>query len=350
VLDSARARVIDSLLRDRYLDMHCHTAGIGSGGSGCFTARAFRDSYKYGIYLKAFGVTEKQLLDSGDAFVIERLSQKLSRSKYVGAAVVLALDGVYDSAGSLDTARTQLYIPNDFVAAETRKHPNLLFGASINPKRKDALAALAKAKADGAVLVKWLPSIMDFDPADSAFIPFYRALKAAGLPLLSHTGKESSFLTAKNELCDPMRLELPLKLGVTVIAAHVGTPGKSEGEANVERALRLLGRYPNLHADVSSLTQINKLSYLGKILPRPEGKGKLIYGSDYPLIETVLVSPWFFGYKLPLGRVHRISGIENAWDRDVELKRALGVPEEVFRGSEELLLKEGVRGKGLGVR
>ncbi len=89
----------------------------------------------------------------------------------------------------------------------------------------------------------------------------------AGIPLLTHTGKESSFVGAKDSLCDPFRLELPLKLGLTVIAAHVGTPGKNHGQENFERALIMLGRYPNLYADISSLTQINKLRYLGNILP-----------------------------------------------------------------------------------
>ena len=331
---------LDSLLRGKYLDMHCHTAGIGAGGSGCFASPEFRKSYKYPIYLNAFGVKEKELLDSGDALILARISRKLAGSRSVGAAVVLALDGVYDSAGRLDTAKTQIYIPNAFVARETRKYPNLLFGASINPKRANALVELDRAKADGAVLVKWLPSIMDFDPADSAFIPFYEKLKELGLPLLAHTGTERSFLRAQDSLCDPMRLELPLKLGVTVIAAHVGTPGKSHGEANFERALRLLGRYPNLYADVSSLTQINKLTLLAKILPRPEARGKLVFGTDFPLTETPLVSSWYYAYKLPLNKVRAIARLENSWDRDVELKKALGVPEEVFTGSAALLLKK----------
>jgi hypothetical protein len=71
-------------------------------------------------------------------------------------------------------------------------HHNLLFGASINPKRKNALEEVAQAKQDGAVLIKWIPSIMDFDPADTAFIPFYLAMKRARLPLLTHTGTENS--------------------------------------------------------------------------------------------------------------------------------------------------------------
>jgi uncharacterized protein len=175
------------------IDVHCHTAGIGAGGSGCFVSDALRKSWKYRIYLKAFGVTEKELQKEGDALILRRLSESLARSRRVAQAVILAMDGVVGEDGELDMAKTEIYIPNEFVAAQTRRYPNLLFGASINPYRRDALQRLEQAAADGAVLLKWLPSIQHIDPADQRLIPFYLKLKELGLPLLSHTGEESSF-------------------------------------------------------------------------------------------------------------------------------------------------------------
>ncbi len=327
-------------LHGKYLDCHVHTAGIGGGGSGCFLNHQLQTSYKYKIYLKAFGVSARELRQQGDGLVMNRISKRLSASKTVGAAVILALDGVINSAGELDSAKTQVYIPNGFVASETDKYSNLLFGASINPKRKDAIKCLFQVIQDGAVLIKWIPSIMDFDPAATAFIPFYLAMKAAGIPLLTHTGKESSFVGAKDSLCDPFRLELPLKLGLTVIAAHVGTPGKNHGQENFERALIMLGRYPNLYADISSLTQINKLGYFGKILPRQEIKGRLLYGTDFPLIETALVSPYYFCFRANLGKLRAAAKEENPWDMDVALKKVLGVPDEVFTLTAKMLLTQ----------
>ncbi len=324
-------------LNGKYLDCHVHTAGLGEKGSGCFICKPLRESFKFPIYLKAFGVSERELMDQGDGIVMDRISARLAESKTVGAAVILALDGVMDANGELDSAHTQMYIPNAFVAAEVRKHANLRFGSSVNPRRKNALAELARVKADGAVLVKWIPSIMDIDPADSALIPFYLKMKELGLPLLSHTGTEKSFLEAKDSLCDPFRLELPLKLGVTVIAAHVGTPGKSRGQENMERCLNLMGRFPNLYADISSLTQLNKLGYLKRILPRPEIKGRLIYGTDFPLIETALVSPYYYTMRASFSRLRQAARETNAWDRDVALKRTLGVTEDVFMRSAQIL-------------
>lgn len=324
-------------LNGKFLDCHVHTAGLGAKGSGCFISRPLRDSYKFPLYLKAFGVTEDELLQEGDAIVMERISARLAGSGTVGAAVILALDGVVGADGTLDSARTQMFIPDSFVAAETARHANLRFGASVNPGRKDALERLRKAKADGALLVKWIPSIMDIDPADPAHVPFYLAMKELGLPLLTHTGTEKSFLEAKDSLCDPFRLELPLGLGLTVIAAHVGTPGKSRGQDNMERALIMMARHPNLYADISSLTQLNKLGYMKRVLPRAEIKGRLIYGTDFPLIETLLVSPWYYAFRAPFSGLRRAAGESNPWDKDVALKRALGVPEDIFGRSASLL-------------
>jgi predicted TIM-barrel fold metal-dependent hydrolase len=321
----------------RVIDIHCHTAGIGAGGSGCFVSTALRQSWKYRVYLKSFGVTEKELQKEGDRLILQRLSEKLAGSRRVAAAVVLAMDGVVDENGELDKARTEIYIPNEFVVAETGLYPNLLFGASINPYRGDALQRLDKAAIDGAVLVKWLPSIQHIDPADERLIPFYLKLKALGLPLLTHTGAESSFTLTRDELGDPERLRLPLSLGVTVIAAHAASNGKNHGEQNHDRFLRLCREYPNLYADISALTLANRLGHLQKVLHHPELHDRLLYGTDMPLPETGLATPWLQLFSLGLRETRRLAAIANLWDRDVELNLALGLPEPVLTRAADIL-------------
>src|SRR6185369_9345616 len=83
------------------IDIHCHTAGIGAGGSGCFVSPALRRNIRYRFFLKAFGVSEAELEQGGDRLVLERLSQGVEESRQVTAAVVLAMDGVVDSQGNL---------------------------------------------------------------------------------------------------------------------------------------------------------------------------------------------------------------------------------------------------------
>jgi len=319
------------------IDIHCHTAGIGAGGSDCFVSPALSRSWKYRIYLRAFGVTEKELQQEGDALILRRLSEGLSKSRHVAAGVVLAMDGVVGEDGELDRAKTEMYISNEFVARECHRYPNLLFGASINPYRRDALLRLERASADDAVLVKWLPSIQHIDPADERLIPFYMKLKELRLPLLTHTGDESSFTWTRNELGDPERLRLPLGLGVTVIAAHAASNGRNQGERNHDRFIRLSREYPNLYADISALTQLNRLSHLPRLLKHRELHGRLLYGTDMPLLSTGIVSPVAFALRISPWRLFTIARIANPWDRDVALKEALGVTKEIMDNSVTII-------------
>jgi predicted TIM-barrel fold metal-dependent hydrolase len=317
------------------VDIHVHAAGIGIG-SDCFVSPALRESYKFGIYLESFGISRAELEEHGDALVIRRIAEGVAASEHVDRAIVLALDGVVDEAGELDLERTEIYIPTAFVAAETARYEQLWLGASVNPFRRDALERLAQAKAAGAKLVKWIPSIQMIDPADPRIAPFYRKLVELDLPLLTHAGQERSFTSARDELADPLRLRLPLELGVTVIVAHIASTGENEGQRDTDRLRPLFAEFPNLFSEISSLTQANKFGYLREALTRPEFEGRLLYGSDFPLINTPLVSAWYFPLNLTRAQMSEISAIANPWDRDVALKRALGTPAGIFGLANEI--------------
>ncbi len=322
------------------VDMHCHIAGIGAGNSGCFVSPRLRDSWRFNIYLRAYGVSKSELEKRGDDLVAERISQLLSQSKYVSKAILLALDGVVNTDGMLDLNRTEVYVPNEFVAKAVAKHSNLIFGASVNPYRENALERLDWAKKHGAVLVKWIPSIMAIDPSDLRVGPFYRKLVELNLPLLTHAGKERSFSSSVDELGDPERLRLPLSMGVKVIVAHIASTGKYHGERSSDRLARLMLQFPNLYSDISSLTQINRHFYLKEALTRPEFESRLLYGSDFPLVNTALVSPWYYFLTLSLKQILIISKTKNPWDADVLLKHYLGTPTEIFVKSGQMLLQD----------
>ncbi len=322
-----------------YLDMHVHVAGLGKRGSGCFVSEEMLENIRFPFFAWAMGTSIEQLETEGDASLITRLSRRLADSKRVGRAVILAMDGVVNQQGELDRALTQVYVPNDFVATQTARYENLLFGASINPLRHDALTRLETVHAQGAVLIKWIPAMMHIDPSDIRIIPFYRRLVELGLPLLSHAGQERSFPGARDEFGDPEKLSLALELGVTVIAAHIATTGEYGGQASFERLLPMFARYPNLYSEISSLTQINKLGYLVDALQTPGIRHRLLYGSDWPLQFYPLIHPLYHLPHIGIGQARAISDLNNAWDRDVAIKESLGVPEEVFLRSEKLLFE-----------
>jgi predicted TIM-barrel fold metal-dependent hydrolase len=330
-------RTPSGLPAEAVIDLHCHAAGLGAGDSGCFVSKELRQSYKFDLYLRAFGTSRKELESEGDGVVIDHISRQLAESRHVGKAVLLAIDGVVDARGELDLAATETYVPNEFIARGVARHTNLLFGASINPLRHDALARLEWAATNGAVLVKWIPPIMQIDPADERITPFYHRLHERQIPLLVHTGFERTFTRSSDQLGDPERLRLPLRLGVTVIAAHVASTGESEGASNFERLRKLMREFPNLYADISALTQVNRLGALREALAAPECDGRLVYGTDFPLMNMAIVSPWYFPLNLTRARMAEIAAIQNPWDRDVALKQALGVPAAVFQGPRNLL-------------
>ena len=264
------------------LDMHVHAAGIGAGGSGAFVNQEMGESWRFPFYLRAFGVTREELEVHGDGLVIARISAQVAASTRVSKAVVLALDGVVDAAGQLDRNATQVYVPNAFVAREAARYDNLCFGpASIPtgtmPWRVCARHTLTARYWSNGFRTSWPSTRRTNRSARSC------ELVALRLPLLSHAGQERSFASARDELGDPRRLALPLSMGVTVIAAHVATTGENEGEGNFERIAPMFERFPSLYADVSSLTQINKLGYLQRSLAIHGLEQRLLYGTDWPL-------------------------------------------------------------------
>jgi len=328
---SQSALVPDMLEEAHIIDWHVHVAGLGFGNSGNFVHDEMRNNYRFKFFLNWMDVTEEELEINGDQILVKKLNDKITQSKYIDQAIVLAMDGVIDETSkTLDRNKTQIYIANEYVASQTAQYPHLLFGASINPNRENSVTLLEEVYRQGAVLIKWIPNIMYIDPSDEKFIPFYKRMAELKIPLLTHTGMEKSFANAKDEFADPRLLELPLKCGVTVIAAHIATTGESAGQDNFERILPMFDEFPNLYTDISSLTQLNKLGYLAKALKHPGLTERMIYGTDWPLQSFPLVSPWYHVNHIGIKNAWRVSRFKIKWDRDIKLKEAFGVPHAAF--------------------
>lgn len=324
--------------RRGYLDAHAHIAGIGAGGSGTYVHPDLADSFKFDFYLRSLGVTREELNQHGDELVAERLHRAIADSKYVRRAVVLALDGVIRD-DAIDRSATQIHVPNEFASRMATRYTTLEFGASVHPDRSDWRERLVEAQRSGAVLMRWLPAVMDIDPSERRYIDYYRALVELDLPLLVQVGRGRVLGEIDEALGDPARLTLPLEQGVTVIAAHLGTSGVYDDQSGHERLLSMFQEHSNLYTDISSLTQINKVGYLVDALQHPGAVERMLYGSRWPLQSFPLVSPLFHWPDVDLGAAKTIQNMENRLDRDVVLKKALGVPQAVFERSGRLLLQ-----------
>src|SRR5437762_2489408 len=78
-----------------------------------------------------------------DAELEALMDRLIGETEGLDAAVVLAFDAVHDREGNFDRSNTHLYVTNDYVIELCARHPGrMLFGASIHPYRKDAVAEL----------------------------------------------------------------------------------------------------------------------------------------------------------------------------------------------------------------
>jgi len=259
-----------------------------------------------------------------------RLFKLLDETAELDAAVVLAFDAVYTADGVHDAARTHLYVKNDFVIDLAKKHPKVLFGASVHPYRKDAVAELERCIAAGAVLLKWLPLTQDINPADPRCIPFYECLAHHKLPLLSHTGGEKTLPNINPDVASPALLTEALNRGVTVIAAHCGTRSALFETDYVETFARMCKQHQHLYGDTSALNLPTRSAAYNTILSDPAVMAKVIHGSDWPVIP---VPP----LRLGMGSVAELFHEPNWLKRDIEIKKRLGFGRDYWLRASRLL-------------
>jgi mannonate dehydratase len=140
--------------------------------------------------------------------------------------LLYALDRTHDAQGNPQPEHTPIYVSNDSVwEVSQRSLAKFVPVVSIHPARPDAIEQLRHWAKRGVRYVKWLPSTMKIDPADSAHDEFYQAMREHEMILLSHTGDEHAVETVDQELGNPLRLRQPLKRGVTVVALHAASNG-----------------------------------------------------------------------------------------------------------------------------
>ena len=289
--------------------------------------------------------------DALDARLEHLFLQHLTTFQQADRVVLLAFDEVHDDAGrSCGPAGrrrdfgTDMYVSNGFVVQMCRQHTDrFLFGASVHPYRPDALDRLDAVVRAGAVLMKWLPPAHNIDAHDSRVMAFLRRCHAHRLPLLVHYGPEFTLTTHNRRAEDPRPMFQALRrlraegCMPTVIVAHVATPllGPFTNDCAFRSLLAALtGEFADapLYADVAALAAPSKIHGFREILRTPAVWPKLVYGSDFP-IPCVPVA-----FRDRLGPRYRRVAAERNWiDRDVLLKRAVGLPDDVFTRAAGLL-------------
>ena len=261
----------------------------------------------------------------------ECLARQLDEAREIDAAVVLAFDAVYDDQGRLDPHRTHLQVANDYVIALAARHRKMLFGASVHPYRRDAVAELQRCLDAGAVLLKWLPITQGFDPSDARCFPLYEMLAHHGVPLLSHTGGERTLPNIDTSVADPALLRPALERGVTVIAAHCGTRSAPGETCYLDSFVRMAQEFERFYGDTSALNLPTRWYAYRTLLDRPAVRAKLVHGSDWPVIP--LPHPGHLGWS----GARRVLRERNWIRRDVDIKRRLGFDDAYWTRAASLL-------------
>jgi hypothetical protein len=312
------------------IDCHVHLAALRTKDNGCDISPRLLNSSLFRFLSWKQGLPIEDAARFNQKYVEDLLSE-LRRSRYVEQAVLLGMDGVYDSNGRLDDGKTEFLVGNDYVLNLAGSYPDkFLSGVSINPQRRDAVEELERCAAAGAVLVKVLPNSQGFDPGDRRYVPFYRKLAQLKLPLLSHVGYEFTLAGQDQSAGDPDRLRTALDEGVTVIAAHGCSTGLVFYERYVPTFLNLVRLYPNFYSDVSALTLPNRFGMLLRLRRHPETHTRLLFGTDYPH----LVFCWPCRGRAGEESVGEIGRTDNRFDKQYLFLNYLGVG---FRSLESLL-------------
>ena len=273
------------------IDVHVHFGSPRNKENDCFWSTQFTQSPAYIVFL----LSTKSLFKKVNYKRIKKhILKTINKSKYVDKCVLLAFDRVYDKNGNVleNDDQTHLYVPNDYIIDLAKSNKRILFGASINPFRKDWNEELTKCLANKAVLCKWIPSSQQIDPTHEKCEAFYKKLAEYNLPLLCHCGPEYSIPTSNEryiEYNNPKYLRRALELGVTVIIAHCALPyfwfmdtdytdDFKEFKKLFKEALK---NDWNLYADVSALATLLRRPYfeeIEKLVP----SDRLLFGSDFP--------------------------------------------------------------------
>jgi hypothetical protein len=313
--------------------MHVHIVGNGSGGTGCWLRVKGWHRPLAALMLRQIGLGSDAMRGDLDRLYAERLVQ-LVKTSSLAAMVILAHDEVYDETGRVMEGVGSFYVPNDYVLKLARECRAFLPAVSIHPARPDALEELDRCLAGGAVMMKCLPNCHNIDCNDRRYLKFWERMAAAGLPLLAHTGGEHTVPVVRKELSDPRTLELPLRCGVKVIAAHCATKSGLFDPEYFHVFAEMTRRHPNLYGDTSAFNVPIRGRHLRECLREPL-VSRMLHGSDYP-VPVHGHFAWAKGY-VDWRTFRQWERQPNVIERDYQLKRAMGFPPESFTRIWEIL-------------
>src|SRR4051794_39575952 len=173
----------------------------------------------------------------------------------------------------------QAEVPNGFVAEYVGRFPQKLIGfAGIDPTERSAVREVRAAQADLRLRgLTVAPANQDFHPTDTRAMDVYAEAEGLGMPILFHPSglftEQSKLEFGRPYLLDEVARTFP---GLRIIVAQLGQPW-------VDETICMLGKHPNVFADVSGLLGRPWQAYNALVSAYQHGViDKLLFGSDFP--------------------------------------------------------------------
>ena len=313
------------------IDIHVHLVGMNRA-NGCFISPRLSSGLMYHLLSWELGMTGVGQED-WDLAYRDQVVTWADESELDGVGL-LAFDALYDELGQFDHDRTQFYVSNDYCFGVCEYSEKLLPIASVNPWRRDAMDELARVYEKGAVALKLLPNSHGVDPSDERFRRFWTRVADLGLPLISHTSFEHTIPAVEQSYGKPERLRLPLECGVQVIAAHCAGSGVAHPfQEDYGTWREMLDEHENLWGDISAMASVSRFPYIHRVLADEKAQERVCLGSDFP----IPVSPMVFSPQIGWQKARELGQLTNPFQQNLEVFRALGVKEEIFRRGAQLL-------------
>lgn len=314
------------------IDGHVHLLGDETGGNGCQFSPGWRvPMVNWMLY--HLGLSPLRKIQNLDQLYIERLLELVKTSSF-DAIVILAHERVHDEKGKEIKLSNQYYVPNTYVLQLAKQHSEFLPAVSIHPARPDALEELERCLEGGAAMMKILPNCHNINCNNIRYQKFWKKMAEARLPLLAHTGGEHTLPILNKAYANPEVLKLPLECGVNVIAAHSATKSGLFDPNYLEQLIAMMSKYPNLYADNSAFNIPFRSRYFKRALESPL-LDRMIHGSDFPVLIYGHWA-WLRGL-IDWSTFRHWQNHPNVLERDYQIKKAMGFPEETFTRINSLL-------------
>src|SRR5262249_13681324 len=148
------------------IDCHVHLAALPEGDNGCYISPKMLKSPLFRFLLWKHKLSPDQPREANQKYVHDLLTE-LRASRHVQPAVLLGMDGLHASTGTLDGPHTDSPNSNESVLRPAKAQPDeFLAGVWINPQRRDAIDEVHRMADAGPVLVKVLPNAQQFNPGE----------------------------------------------------------------------------------------------------------------------------------------------------------------------------------------